>query len=1094
VTQQRDPVDKQATPSLQGDLFADGGVWRNAAGETDWPDQERFPLNRPSHSVEEVVAADLKEATEPLIVTGFAALDRIILFLADLGEAKARLLLGSEPFESRLRSFVHRGHSFPAEVRDYWLHRGISLFQSARLIAAIQRMESGQVRVRYLDAPGRMLHAKLYCGDDAVTLGSSNFTRAGMATQFEANVRFRRDKDSRRYREVRQIAENYWSLGTDYTAELLDLLHQLLRVVGWQEALARACAELLEGQWARAYLEHQLDLGDTRLWPSQQAGIAQAMWVLENVGSVLVADPTGSGKTRMGAHLLRALVDRTWSSGRGRRDLSVLVSPPPVVPTWIQEATNCGLSLQTHSHGLLSHAGHQAHAQTAQAVQRAQILAVDEAHNFLNVSSQRSQGLLGNMADHVVLFTATPINRGATDLLSLVDMLGADNLEDETLRRLELLGKRKGSVERALAPSDVQALREEINRFTVRRTKAALNQLVDRSPQDYVDAQGRRCRYPSHRSVTYRTGESEHDNQLAERIRDTAATMRGIAWLESRIELPDALRREGWSDQSFLQGRLSAVRSLSGYSIMSRLRSSNAALHEHLEGTQSAVRLYNLAGFDKPGETGNVLAKLQARAEGGPPTCLLNCELPDWLRDPAAWRHACEQEIAACHRILQALSAMSMLREKTKARLLQELQSRHRLVLAFDSHLITLEVIKAELDALGCAERAVIATGSSHSGRTRVMRQFSRESAAEGLALCSDAMSEGINLQGASAVVHLDMPSVVRIAEQRVGRVDRMDSPHAEIEAWWPDDGESFALRTDERFVQRYWTVDALLGSNLPLPDHLAVTREPRRVSATEMIQEAEQQAPQAWDGIRDAFDPVRGLLEGANPLVPQALYREYLEVSTRVLSRVSLVRSRQAWAFFALAGSRHRAPKWVLLEGPQSEPIVRLDRVCALLQDRLGGDVQSLPMTEQASAQLDNFLNRLVQAELHLLPRKKQRALSQMHAVLAAQRDLAQRRGEPETAMRLNALAQLAIPAREGSRADLDAVAEAWLDWLKPWWFDKLRSRGKRRRPLLLRDLNKDLLKQRIDLDRLEARFQDIPVVDSLDERVAACIVGVNG
>jgi len=47
------------------------------------------------------------------------------------------------------------------------------------------------------------------------------------------------------------IAENYWSAGTDYTQELIQLLQSLLRWVTWQEALARACAELLDGQWAK---------------------------------------------------------------------------------------------------------------------------------------------------------------------------------------------------------------------------------------------------------------------------------------------------------------------------------------------------------------------------------------------------------------------------------------------------------------------------------------------------------------------------------------------------------------------------------------------------------------------------------------------------------------------------------------------------------------------------------------------------------------------------------------------------------------------------------------------------------------------------
>lgn len=98
----------------------------------------------------------------------------------------------------------------------------------------------------------------------------------------------------------------------------------------------------------------------------------------------------------MGAHLLRELVDHPWSSGRGRRDLSVSVSPPRVEATTIQAAANCGLPMQTHSHGRSSKGGVDAHAQTAQAVQRAQIRAVDEAHNFLNLGSQQSQCLLGS--------------------------------------------------------------------------------------------------------------------------------------------------------------------------------------------------------------------------------------------------------------------------------------------------------------------------------------------------------------------------------------------------------------------------------------------------------------------------------------------------------------------------------------------------------------------------------------------------------------------------------------------------------------------------------------------------------------------------
>ncbi len=179
--------------------------------------------------------------------------------------------------------------------------------------------------------------------------------------------------------------------------------------MSWQEALARAAADLLEGEWADRYLVS--DAAGRQLWPSQRLGIAQALWITERVGSVLVADATGSGKTRMGAHLVRAVHDRLWSTGRVRRGGTVLVCPPPVQATWFEEAVKCGLNIATVSHGLLSRGTTDGLRPEAEAVRSAQILAVDESHNFLSPGTNRSQQVRSSVADSVLLFTATPINR-----------------------------------------------------------------------------------------------------------------------------------------------------------------------------------------------------------------------------------------------------------------------------------------------------------------------------------------------------------------------------------------------------------------------------------------------------------------------------------------------------------------------------------------------------------------------------------------------------------------------------------------------------------------------------------------------------------
>jgi len=91
--------------------------------------------------------------------------------------------------------------------------------------------------------------------------------------------------------------------------------------------------------------------------------------------------------------------------------------------------------------------------------------------------------------------------------------------------------------------------------------------------------------------------------------------------------------------------------------------------------------------------------------------------------------------------------------------------------------------------------------------------------------------------------VHLDLPTTLRVAEQRVGRVDRMDSRHDRIEVHWPRDGQAFATRANERLTQRVEESRALLGANLALPDlrRDAATPDEAVVAVKEVIQASEE-------------------------------------------------------------------------------------------------------------------------------------------------------------------------------------------------------------------------------------------------------------
>ena len=1079
------------SPRYTYDLFSQLHNPVGAHPELDWPNPERFPINLDTAKVEDTVLPDLYAGRDVLIITGFASLDRIIDFLSECSdEAQIRIVLGTEPFASRQDRFQLAGHQFTKEIETYWLKRGISLLLSGKLVRCIERLEKHQALVRYVTARGHPLHAKIYCTESAATVGSSNFTRPGMDRQLEANARFTAKQDSARYRELHSIAENFWRMGRDYNDELIKLLNQLLQFVTWQEALARACAELLEGDWAQAYLKGEYLPHEGELWPSQRQGIAQALYILTNQGSVLVADATGSGKTRMGVHLIGAVSDHILRSGRMRRGQALMVCPPAVSAIWETESVHAGVALDIRSHGTLSHTRAHRHDITLEQLRRAQILSVDEGHNFLNLKSARTKNLLRHMADHVMLFTATPLNRSVLDLLRIADLLGADNLADSTLDMFKTLLKKK-TIDRSLAEEEIVTLRKELQRFTVRRTKQMLNKLIDREPDKYVDKNGRRCRFPKHKPKTYRLGEPSKDRQSAAQISQLADDLYGVTHFRKPIEMPDVLKRQGVSEENYLKGRLASAKKIARYIIMSSLRSSRAALAEHIVGTKQAKLDFNLQDFHKHTETGNTLSTLK-KIGGKVPVNKLSIPLPDWLTDPEIHKQACKHDLSIYQSIHELLIQISDKREREKASLLLKILKNEDLLLAFDNRPITLHEIARHIYKINSDAHLIIATGDSGSQRDDILSTFALDSeASQVIGLCSDSLSEGVNLQKASALVHLDMPSVVRIAEQRVGRVDRLDSPHSSIEAWWPEDAPEFALSADDKFVERYETVETLLGSNMPLPESLQkIERKP--IDTKNLIEEYEQKAEKGqWDGIHDAFAPVRNLVESVDALVDEHTYENYRKVVARVISRVGLVRSESPWAFFCMRGGSFGVPRWILLPSTMGKAITELGLVCEALRERLTPETENMRMTEKAEKYLMLFLKRLTQVERILLPRKKQRALEEMEHILKVFLKHAVMRADQNKVdgykIIIDALSQ---PSPE-HQPDWDELASTWLDLIRPTWYTKLAQ--PRARPLLLKDIRKELLQDEESFGaKIFSAFQSFPELPPPDERISVCIIGV--
>jgi hypothetical protein len=1084
----RRPSDAELASDEQLGLFAPRNIARVA--ELRWPPSARFPHNEADARVEQQVNVDLEDGSDALVVVGYASLDHVIRLLARYdGQRRStlRVLFGNEPFPTS-RSFAPRkAKRLADEVRDYWLNRGISPEHAGDLLAARAALEGNAVEVRTAP-PGRAIHAKIYGTARAVTLGSSNYTANGMRLQSEANVRFVAGDD--RYAEAMQMASGLWQLGVDYRRELIELLDRLLKAVTWQEALARACAEVLEGTWAQKYVPPEaLEALERPLWPHQLQGISQAMWILHNVGSVLVADAAGSGKTRMGAWLVRAAYDRQFRAGRGRFAAPVVVVPPGVIPEWKKCLKECGLPWEVHSHGPLSNPASRSHHDLPHAIRETDLLAVDEAHNFLHLS-KRTERLRNHYADDVALFTATPINTQAADLLSHVSLLGPDNFPDDALKKLRKLQRVRASVAKRDADAVRDGLRDEISRFMVRRTRADLNTIVAAHGDSYRLSEGRLARYPRHHAAYYELPCRPSDVAAAERIVAIADQLLGVGRLPKTIEYTAALRRAGLSEEVFLKRTVLNSAALARHTVLACLRSSRIALFEHVHGTAAACAAFDASLDSKlKSPSGDTISQL-SKGAGHTPEWSLGTEwksvVPLWVWDSDAHARACHEDARRYREIGELVRQMSDDREQRKLALLRRLLEERGIVIAFDSHVLTLAQFHRQLERDRVPASMFIGEGGPGAKRRASERLGLASEDTQLIALCSDAFSEGLNLQKASVVVHLDTPTVIRTAEQRAGRVDRMDSPHDDVVIWWPRDPTPFAPRKGERIHERHEVVKDLIGSNLVLPGEADDYLDVESLAAESRISNEDPQP------LFDAFHALRAVI-AQDGLVGPATYERMRSSQADVLSCVSVVASETPWGFFAVGGLDRIAPRWVFLNGPSAAPESDFSRVVAALQDRLEAGTAAHPFDARAGDVIARLLTQLCERESELLPMRRQRALSLATRVIRRWRVTASERGDQARVETLSWLESMMRPALDGApRPDLRSVADAWLKLFRPY---QLRMSSERRRPRglwTLDELREDLLASPIDDEALLRAFKDIPEILPLPDRVVAMIVGV--
>jgi hypothetical protein len=331
------------------------------------------------------------------------------------------------------------------------------------------------------------------------------------------------------------------------------------------------------------------------------------------------------------------------------------------------------------------------------------------------------------------------------------------------------------------------------------------------------------------------------------------------------------------------------------------------------------------------------------------------------------------------------------------------------------------------------------------------------------------------------------MPSVLRVAEQRIGRLDRLNSPHEQIEIYWPEDKPAFRLRTDFKLFRTLDAAKAVIGINFDVPIEI------KPISAKEAIKlyQTEATKEENWEGIQDAFKAVTDLYRKKDGLITEKEYLYLKGVQASVKCKLSIVRTMQPWIFIATKGSKHYSPKWYFID---CYDVIHTDltNICYQLTDNLS-NIQKKEDTwvSETEARLEKYLEILQINERQSLPNKKNRALEVAEYIL---KDIIKKETNTSIAKVASSLLTYFKPFKNTEEFSTDFLlfSQQWLNIFQPYLSEKRRNSRNKKKVISLNDLKKDYKGLNISIETLEKILSNIPMKEHTWRSVAACIIGI--
>ena len=655
------------------------------------------------------------------------------------------------------------------------------------VLTFIDWIKKGKLEIRAY--PSQKLHAKLYImtfkeGDrdpGRVITGSSNFTQAGLDENLEFNVELQRPEDYHfALKKFNELWENSVDVGEKYVQTILEKTWLTQNISPYQLYL-KFLYEYFKDELSQTdevfvkYLPQ-----DFKKLEYQEQAVLNAKKILLEYGGVFISDVVGLGKTYVSAMLANQLEGR-----------SLVIAPPVLLEksnpgSWPNVFSDFRVPADYESIGKLDDL-------LKRGTDKYTNIIIDEAHRFRTETTISYEKLAEICrGKRVILVTATPYNNTPKDILSLLKLF--QKAKKSTIPNLPDLESFFSNLEKKLKTLDrkkdyekyiktvkenAQEIREKVLKYLmVRRTRTEIEKYFKKD----IDEHG--LKFPQVEKpipLFYQLNEKENEifNQTIDLIANKFRYARYMPMLyyEGKINQLEAQSQRNMGrfmkillvkrlESSFFAFRNSVDRFLHSYEMFLK-ELNNGFVYvskKHIN------KIFELLENDDDEAIQKLIDEDKAERYD-------NKDFRDELKIDLEHDLEVLKEIKYLWQQVQR--DPKLLRFKDELTRSNILKDNHLII--FTESKETASYLFENIDQQYPGKVLLFTGDSSESVRDKVIENFDARAQHKKddyrILISTEVLSEGVNLHRANVVINYDIPWNPTRMMQRVGRINRVDTP-----------------------------------------------------------------------------------------------------------------------------------------------------------------------------------------------------------------------------------------------------------------------------------------------------------------------------